>query len=133
MAGLQDKFWNKRLSQLDDVISSNLTSLYTWALILEKSIADRQQWIVDKEFITGSKKYKTSSSKFSMDALHTMTNSVIDFFINNQLNYRTCNQSCNTACNTNCNTACNQTSRNVCNTACNIDCNKTSRNVCNTV
>jgi hypothetical protein len=115
MAGLQDKFWNKRLTQLDDIISSNLTSLYTWALILEKSIADRQQWIADKEFITGTKKYKSVSSKFSMDELHTMTGNVIDFFINNQLDNTICNQSNRNSCNT----ACNTTSRNSCNANCN--------------
>jgi hypothetical protein len=55
MSKLQDKFWQKRYDQMTDEIDNNLKSLYTWALILHETSIRRDQWISDKQSITGNK------------------------------------------------------------------------------
>lgn len=51
---LQNDLWKKRFDRLNDDIHDNLNNLFTWATLLNRSIADQKQWIQDKEIITGS-------------------------------------------------------------------------------
>lgn len=88
---LQEKFWKKRLSQLDDIILSNMKSLYSWTLILEKSIADKKQWIYDKSLITGTPYQAKIKYSFPVDELHELTNDIIEYFIDNKLENKNVN------------------------------------------
>jgi hypothetical protein len=50
---MQNQFWHQRDNQLNVSINNNITSIYTWALLLKKDIENKRQWALDKKNITG--------------------------------------------------------------------------------
>lgn len=102
MSLLQEKFWNKRREQLYEIIQLNNKSLYSWAIITEKSITDYDQWIADKQLITGNASVNVKS-KFDVVRLHELTNQILDFFIDSDCYSSNTNSHAKTTARTNVN------------------------------
>lgn len=80
MSSLQKKFWQKRHTQLNDEVDTNLQSLYTWALQLSDVCKRRKQWRLDKKYITGNITTYVDGNE------HLLAETIINFVVSGELN-----------------------------------------------
>lgn len=82
-AALQEQFWNKRNRQLTAEVELNLTSLYSWALLLKKSIGEKKQWAKDKLQITGKAFAGVPKTIHALEL--ELAKSIINFVVDGEL------------------------------------------------
>lgn len=80
---LRNTFWEERYEQLDKELKLHLQSLYSWALLVNKIIDEKNQWIKDKKIITG-KKHPLAGQPIGIKE-KAIANSIVQFIINGKL------------------------------------------------
>lgn len=81
---LRNTFWEERYNQLDKELKLHLQSLYSWALLINNVVDEKNRWINDKKTITG-RKHPLAGQNVGTEE-KAIANSIIQFVVSGKLN-----------------------------------------------